>query len=117
MVSPRDSLNKFSSLVRVPFLLFSSSMLTFTLELPLLKSTSSSLYLCHVAILIDLPPEALKELGISAKITVIVVGKRHHVRFVSIPHSSVPSDYLHLDSLRQTNETQIKAVTAPLELS
>jgi len=50
-------------------------------ELPLVQGLSGTLSLYMHRLVIQDLPEACKETNIDPKITVIIVGKRHHVRF------------------------------------
>lgn len=55
-------------------------------ELPLVQGQSGTLSVGMYSLLIQDSSAACKELGISPKITVIIVGKRHHVRFFPAPN-------------------------------
>lgn len=55
-------------------------------ELPLVQGQSDTLSVGMYSLLIQDSSAACKELGISPKITVIIVGKRHHVRFFPAPN-------------------------------
>jgi hypothetical protein len=51
-------------------------------ELPQLKRVFSNYYPISVLTPLTIIPEACEELKINPKITLIIVGKRHHIRFV-----------------------------------
>jgi eukaryotic translation initiation factor 2C len=55
-------------------------------ELPLVKGMSGTLSVNTSRLLIQSSSAACKEMNINPKITVIIVGKRHHVRFFPSPN-------------------------------